>query len=175
MKNILFTLLISCFYFFPAKAQDNSISKEDKKANISLLVNDGEKPDVYIDGKKYDASIVDLLDFDKISSIDILKDDAAMKKYNAPNGVIVITSKNAYEEHLIDSGALKNSKFKLNSKNIGDNQEPLIILDGKVVEKSKMNNLDPNDIESIEVIKGEEAIKKHNAPNGVIKIFSKKN
>ena len=114
------------------------------------------------------------MDFDKISSVDILKDEAAIKKYNSPNGVIVITSKNTYDENLKDTGALNNSQFKLNKKKGENKPEPLIILDGKVVEKSKMNNLNPDEIEEIEVIKGEKAIKKYNAPNGVIKITSKK-
>jgi len=55
-----------------------------------------------------------------------------------------------------------------------DGKEPLIILDGKQVKS--LDNIDPEDIESINVIKdqNDKTVKKYNAENGVIIITSRK-
>ncbi len=62
-------------------------------SNVFVGLKDSLNPDIYIDGIKYDHKIVDLIDPDKIQSINVLKGEAAIKEYNAPNGVILITSK----------------------------------------------------------------------------------
>lgn len=55
----------------------------------------------------------------------------------------------------------------------GDDKQPVFVLDGKVVKE--IDHLDPDQIESISVIKdsNSEEVKKYNAPNGVIIITSK--
>jgi len=58
----------------------------------------------------------------------------------------------------------------------GDGKEPLIFIDGKEASKEEMEKLDSNSIESVNVYKGESAIKKYGekAKNGVIQITTKK-
>jgi TonB family protein len=55
----------------------------------------------------------------------------------------------------------------------GSGKQPIFVLDGKVVKE--INHLDPDNIESIDVIKdpNSELVKKYNAPDGVIIITSK--
>jgi len=53
-------------------------------------------------------------------------------------------------------------------------ESPVIIINGKVSSKEKLDKLSPNDIEKVEVFKDKSAIKKYNAPNGAIVITTKK-
>jgi serine protease Do len=70
----------------------------------------------------------------------------------------------------------KNPKDNAPAVVIGtDAKTPLYILDGKIV--TSMNDIAPNDIESVSVLKGAMATKKYGekAANGVVEITSKKN
>jgi hypothetical protein len=57
-----------------------------------------------------------------------------------------------------------------------DGAKPLIFIDGKKANEKKMKALRPDQIESINVIKGDKAIEKHGkkAKNGVVEITTKK-
>jgi hypothetical protein len=54
-------------------------------------------------------------------------------------------------------------------------REPIYILNGKVISKDEMNKINPNTIESINVLKGEKAIAKYGkkGKKGVVEITSK--
>ena len=70
----------------------------------------------------------------------------------------------------------KNPKDNAPAVVIGtDGKTPLYILDGKIV--TSINDIAPNDIESVSVLKGAMATKKYGekAANGVVEITSKKN
>jgi serine protease Do len=70
----------------------------------------------------------------------------------------------------------KNPKQNAPAVIIGkDGKTPLYILDGKIV--TSINDIAPNDIESVSVLKGEMATKKYGekAADGVVEITSKKN
>ena len=56
-------------------------------------------------------------------------------------------------------------------------KDVLYIIDGKEMESGSMNDVDPNTIKSINVLKGENALKKYGekGKNGVIEITTKKN
>lgn len=60
-------------------------------------------------------------------------------------------------------------------KNSNDTTQPLIVIDGVITEKAKMNDFSPNDIKSINVLKGASATSKYGAKgeNGIIEITSK--
>lgn len=81
-----------------------------------------------------------------------------------------------YEMNLDDTP----TNFNIKANNItingsGDSgEEPVFVLDGKVVKK--IDDLDPESIESISVFKDPESeeVKKYNAPQGVVIITSKK-
>jgi|LGVF01.1.fsa_nt_gb hypothetical protein len=73
--------------------------------------------------------------------------------------------------------AKESVSIKLNFGSNSDSTKiPLYILDGKVINKESMDSINPNDIESMQVFKGDEAIKRYgdSAKNGVIVISLKK-
>jgi serine protease Do len=80
----------------------------------------------------------------------------------AQTGEVIITKKNPKE----------NAPAVIISK---DGKTPLYILDGKIVDN--INDISPNDIESVSVLKGAMATKKYGekAADGVVEITSKKN
>ena len=55
-------------------------------------------------------------------------------------------------------------------------KDPIYLLDGRVISKAEMEKLNPNGIESVNVLKGEKAIEKYGkkAKKGVIEIILKK-
>ncbi|MDO6439293.1 TonB-dependent receptor plug domain-containing protein [Cyclobacterium sp. 1_MG-2023] len=160
MKQLLLIIGIALVPFCSIQAQE---SNEDIKKKLEITIKNNDNPDVYIDGKKYDHAIVELLDTDKIATISVLKDEQALKRYNAPNGVILIETKSKKEDQV---------KIRFKDGNNNETQ-PLIIIDGIKAEKGDMEKLDPIDIASVEVLKGENAMKKYNAPNGVVIITTK--
>lgn len=155
MKNLLIIICIFCLSTTHLFAQDN----------LRVELKDAPEPDIYIDGKKYDQAIFDLLDQSKIESVNVIKGEQAITEYNAPNGVIIIKTKKAAQQIIaIDENELK----------IADGEkDPIFIIDGKVSNKDRLSNLSPDDIESIEVLKGAKAIDQYNAPNGVIIVKTK--
>ncbi|WP_339711661.1 TonB-dependent receptor [Cyclobacterium amurskyense] len=159
MKYFLLVVGLALVPFSSILAQETSKGAKEK---LEITIKESDNPDVYIDGKKYDHSIIDLLDTDKIASVDVIKGERAISEYNAPNGVIIIKTK-----------AKANQVRIRNSNGNLDENQPLIIIDGVTAEKGDLEKLDPIDIESVEVLKGENAMKKHNAPNGVVLIITK--
>ena len=161
MKNLLIVTCIFCISIAHAFAQDE----------LKIELKDAPKPDIYIDGKKYDYEIFNLLDQSKIESVNVIKDEQAMKEYNAPNGVIIIKTKKASNQIVIEND--HETKIVIKGSKDGD-KDPVFIIDGKVSDRKTLSKLSPDDIESIDVFKGQKAIDEHNAPNGVIIVKTKK-
>lgn len=178
MKKIISTVLLLLFSITiaysqtkkPEKEADSDVIEVSKKKDdkIYIKVKDGKKPTIFVDGKKFDFSM-DLIDQNKIATINILKGEEAKKKYNSPNGVVLITTK--------ASKALDFSYVKIKENgDLGDDKKsPMIIINGKVSDKKHLESLTPDKIEKVEIFKGEKAIKKYNAPNGAVVITTKKN
>ena len=153
MKKTIVTRILCLSAILQLAAQDK----------LKIALKSDPKPDVYIDGKKYDPAIVDLLDNEKIKSVKVIKGDEAKEEYNAPNGVILITSKNASEADNFDA-KIKDGLLK---------SAPLVYINDIPSTQDDLKKLDPSNIESIEVIKGEKAIKEYGAEGGVIKVKTK--
>jgi len=164
MKNLILSILIVCFAIM-SQAQELKIETKnnEKKESLFIKVKEGQNPDVYIDGKKYDAEILELLDQNKIESVTVIKDEQAKEEYNAPNGVVLIETKKNDESKILITG----------QKSI-KNGDPKIFIDGELSDQKILEKISPDDIYSIDVVKGEKAIKDYNAPNGVILITTKK-
>jgi predicted metallo-beta-lactamase superfamily hydrolase len=161
MKKILFAAIIMLFSITVIQAQ-----KKDKKENLLIKLQEGAKPLIYVDGKVFDFPM-ELIDQSKIASIMVVKKQDAIKKYNAPNGVVLIQTKEA--------ASIKFSDVKLkDNQRIGRKNGPKVIIDGKVSNKKALDKLKPDQIEKMKIIKGKQAIKKYNASNGVILITTKK-
>ncbi|RLD74964.1 MAG: hypothetical protein DRJ07_18910, partial [Bacteroidetes bacterium] len=75
------------------------------------------------------------------------------------------------DEDKIDASNNKNIIYRSKSS-----KTPLFILDGKEMKDGNIDDIDPNNIESISVLKGEKAIKKYGdkGKDGVIEITTKK-
>jgi len=138
-----------------------------------------KKPLTIVDGKE--RSDIHEIDPNNIASISVFKGEAALKKYgeNGRDGVVEIITKN---------GAASNQKInkqnqKANPKPKVEKVEevveqiketPLFIIDGE--EHEGIEEVDPKDIESINVLKGEAALQKYGkkAKDGVIEVTTKK-
>ena len=59
-------------------------------------------------------------------------------------------------------------------RKVVDDKEPLVLLDGKTIDSEKLKEIDPKTIESMQVLKNQEAKEKYGAQNGVILITTKK-
>ena len=141
--------------------------KEGVTGSISIKLKDGEEgsPVFVLDGKKVVGGI-DNLDPGQIEKIEVLKDpnDPIVKKYNARDGVILITTKDAKN---------KQSKQVILKNSDGSEANPVYVVDGEKVDD--IDNLDPELIEKMDVIKDEDhpLAKKYDAKEGVILITTK--
>ena len=155
MKKIL---IVTCVFYLST----SNILAQDK---LKVELKEAPKPDIYIDGKKYDHDIFDLLDQSKIESVNVIKDEKALKEYNAPNGVIIIKTKKAAQQIVtVDEKEV----------NVTDSdKDPVIVIDGKISNRETLSKLAPDDIETIDVLKGQAAIEKYNAPNGAVIVKTK--
>ena len=174
MKTISI-LLISMFIL--SSCSSNRYLLTDKGKDSKFLINtikkssaSGEvkrKPIIVIDGKpyRYDYELkTEGLQISKkdIKQIDILKKDVGVEIYGeyAKDGVIIVTTKSSSSN---DSKPYNDSKV-------------LILLENKEISQSEMEAIDPNDVESIEVIKNKEKVKSFTSEDydGVVIIHMKK-
>ncbi len=158
---------------------EESISKESIKVKKVVIRKDNadKNPLVIINGIVSNSDTLNSLQGDKIEKIDVLKDESAIAIYgeNGKNGVILITTKAATES------SFYSCKIKGNNITLKDNDsyeemkdKALIIINGKEVDSKILDNLDPDNIKSVEILKNEAALQKYNAKDGVIIIKTKK-
>ncbi len=167
MKNLILTACAVLLSISLIQAQEHAEEKGEiaKPEKLNIKLKDGVKPDIYVDGKKFDFPM-ELLDVDRIESVSVIKGDKAIKEYNSKNGVVLVTTKKITAEKAV-------SKIKF--KDDGVNKKvPMIIINGKKSDKEMLEKISTDDIESIEVFKNEQALKKYNTPNGAIFITTKK-
>ena len=132
------------------------------KDSISMIASGGvgAQPLYIVDGKE----VASLSEFDpeQIESIEVLKQHATDKfGERGKEGVIHITTKKEVRK-----------TFDFNDEN-----KPLFILDGVIQDAAfEVNSVSPDEIESIEVLKGNSAVKLYGekGKNGVIQIHRKK-
>ena len=178
MKKILVTGLILLFSITLTHAQEKD-KPNANKTKLNWKFKDGAHPDIYVDGKKFEFSI-DLLDTDRIATMNVLKGKEAIEAYNAPNGVIVITTKERSNEDktkFIITDIKGNDSNEMNTKIVyrdSNAKDPMIIIDGKEVTRKELKKLKPEDIEAIEVLKDNAAQEAYGADNGVIIVKMKK-
>ncbi|MDE3252003.1 MAG: hypothetical protein KGO92_04295, partial [Bacteroidota bacterium] len=156
---------------------------------------------IVLDGNVINEEIMNLIDPNKIESVNVLKGKSAIISYGerARNGVISIKTKNAaatesnnnrplfatnvravphaqqlngYEGQHVDSGLMKKQQDSSLIINNPDGSSPLVMVDGK---KTSLQYLSPYKIQSINVLKNESALKKYGADgkNGVVEIITK--
>ncbi len=172
MKNLLLSLCILLISCSGIQAQEKTESQNQNRKELKIRIKDASeegivKPDVYVDGKKFDFDY-ELIDPDKIESVKVVKGETAIKEYNAPHGVVLIHTKNASDSN-------KPKVLAGGKKSTISDEDPMIFINGKeVADRDTLNRMSPDDIESIAILKGEPALEEFNAPNGVILVTTKK-
>ena len=182
----------------PKESSSNKTIKGQIEGNSFTLKSDNpdKKPLVVVNGKVSKQTVEDM-DTDKIGAMSILKGAAALKKYGeqGKNGVVEIYTKG---NEPAETSEKTERKIKLNGavgipKSVDKKElvgtidklndvHPLFIVDGKKLPKkgtsdATMEDLDPDDIATISVFKGAEALEKYGTEgvNGVVEIITKAN
>ncbi|MFA8434727.1 MAG: TonB-dependent receptor plug domain-containing protein [Marinifilaceae bacterium] len=120
------------------------------------------------------------IDPEEIQCINVLKDESATALYGSrgKNGVILIATKNSSTEKKEDiqnkletKGA---SRVKIKGGKI--KKAPLYVVDGTIIENNKYKEIDPEEIQSINVLKDKSAAALYGSRgrNGVVLITTKK-
>ncbi|QCX40529.1 hypothetical protein FF125_19535 [Aureibaculum algae] len=132
------------------------------RTNDNYEQNNPIDPLYIVNGKEISKEMSEIIDPEKIESVNVLKNSNATEKYGekGKNGVVEI-----------------NTKTKNNSTISLQGKDPLIILDGTEISKKEMDNLNTNNIESINVLKDKSAETQYGSKgkNGVVEITSKSN
>lgn len=148
MNPKYFVLAIITFVFFLFSAENTQAQTFINCKNKALSAN---PPLAIVDGVTTTMEFLNGINPDEIQSIEVLKGTEAVAQYGdkAKEGVILITRKKT--------------------------TSPLIIIDGEESEGIK-NNLQPYEIQSVTVLKAEQAVAQYGdkGKNGVIVIVRKK-
>ncbi|MEA5006715.1 MAG: M56 family metallopeptidase [Rikenellaceae bacterium] len=161
-----------------------SISDPDSKDTVRTFVtymNDNNKdaqPIIIVDGKEVNAKLMKAIDTKAIESVSVLKDKSAIALYGekGKNGVIVITLKDP------DSGNLdeENNKHKTTIRirgiaDLPEEDQPTYVVNGKITGPKDANAINPDQIKSISILKGDKAKEKYGdkVKKGVIEITLK--
>lgn len=156
------------------------VNKNSSPLQNSLVVIDG----VVMEGSEGHNVLKDLTP-ERIHSISVLKDQPAVEKYGEAgrNGVIevIVKKEDGIKSQDPDTNKtttiVRKNQIKISSQNV-INGDPVIILDGEVMGQGKeslINTISPSTIESITILKSQNAIEKYGetGQNGVIEITSK--
>lgn len=142
-----------------------------------------DNPLFVLDGEVIDKKELDAVDQDRIESVTIVRDKEVMVKYGerAKNGVVFITTKTGSSTGKLQG---KVTGLFVRQDSVGKAKTAvakypaniLYVVDGKRISSEDMKNMDPNNIESIHVIKDGPARTKYGeeGENGVIEVITKK-
>jgi TonB-dependent SusC/RagA subfamily outer membrane receptor len=114
-----------------------------------------------INGREITQAEFKAIPAEQISSINVIRDAAVKAGDRGKDGIIEVTTK---------------SNNTITIKSTGQANQPLYVLDGKPITGDEMKGIDPNSIQSINVLKDDAATKIYGekAKHGVILITSKK-
>ena len=143
------------------------------KTNKGLLISTGENDTIPKNKKQISAVDVHKNKEKKISELTITYQDGSSE---------TVTEQEAIKRGLINNGGYGNKKVAGEKKLFSESQlrmssveQAIFILDGKHVQKSDIEKIDPQTIESINVLKGQSAIDKYGekGKDGAIEINTK--
>lgn len=153
--------------------------KDSTKTTVRVTVQDFKNSDVQplyiLDGKVISLEGMKEVNPNDIESINVLKDKSATAIYGdkGKNGVVVISLKG--------TNSLKKDTFYLKldkAKKIADEkaEKAIYIIDGVYSDKKVADNINPKDITTVNVYKGDDAVKLYGdrAKNGVVIINTKR-
>jgi TonB family protein len=120
-----------------------------------------------IDGKATTSNILKEMDPDDIESIEVIKGEKAEQLYGnlGKHGVVIISTKETSDKEV----------SVVNFSKINEGKDILIFINDKSASLEEMEKIDKEDIESITVLKGKQAIEEYGekAKDGVILIYLK--
>jgi TonB family protein len=152
---------------FELKTGTNNLKGE--TLSIRTSDKDNAKPIIYIDGELFEGELDDI-DPENIEGVSVFKGEKAVAKYGAKgeNGVVEIALKDKSQQ----------PAKKVVTKTILEVEgkvQPLFVVDGEIREKGLDEELDPETIAKINVLKGEAAKEKYGdrGLNGVVEITTK--
>lgn len=168
-----------------------SDSNEEKELVRGLSIDKDETPLIFIDGEEVPYDEIKEIDPQSIESIEVLKDKSALSNYGEKGkyGVIKIKLKPGVEfkpsgsiNDSTDNPPAHDSMKEFNEGlfhrggTLDKENPPMLLVDGEEVSYDGMKGINPNSIESMEVLKGQSALDQYGekAKNGVIKIKLKK-
>jgi TonB-dependent SusC/RagA subfamily outer membrane receptor len=136
-----------------------------KQKVIEELSDDAKRAIFMVDGTRTNYDKVQVIDPQEIDNVSVLKGDAATSVYGteAKDGVVIITTKN-------------NGHSSSTERRMGvSDGNPLILMNGVAITKEEMDKINPDDIESVNVFKGEQATRLYGekGKNGVVIITPK--
>ncbi|MDK2969693.1 MAG: hypothetical protein PWQ53_1260 [Bacteroidota bacterium] len=136
-----------------------------KQKVIEELSDDAKRAIFMVDGTRTNYDKVQVIDPQEIDNVSVLKGDAATSVYGteAKDGVVIITTKN-------------NGHSSSTERRMGvSDGNPLILMNGVAITKEEMDKINPHDIESVNVLKGEQATRLYGekGKNGVVIITPK--
>jgi len=136
-----------------------------KQKVIEELSDDAKRAIFIVDGTRTNYDKVQVIDPQEIDNVSVLKGDAATSVYGteAKDGVVIITTKN--------NGHPSSTERRMG---VSDGN-PLILMNGVAITKEEMDKINPDDIESVNVLKGEQATRLYGekGKNGVVIITPK--
>jgi hypothetical protein len=147
---------------------------ENNNENVFVIGKDGENHEVKKEKNVYVLKSDTVKDSDEADDVVFMKKnkkDTVWIKKNVKNIVWTDDDGKDVEIITVENGNKNNIKIFTNGE-----EQPLILLDGKEITKKDMEGLEPENIESVNVLKGEKAIGKYGkkAEYGIIEITSKK-
>lgn len=129
-----------------------------------------EEPLFVVNGKTYDRATIDIMDPSTIEEINVLKDESAIEKYGEKGkyGVIEVALKEGEEVPVLTDGK-KTQAFDRYKRG-------LFFIDGKESSFEEAQELKPNQIKRMSVIKQPGSVAEYGekAKNGVVKIKLKR-
>ncbi|WP_257669021.1 M56 family metallopeptidase [Parapedobacter tibetensis] len=183
------------------KTNEGVVADTSRKDTAKINLRGDRQPLYILDGKPLEPGFdLKSLNPKNIERVDVFKDSSATTGYGAKgiNGVVVITTKTANKEgnvglYGIDNAdnilVVEGSSITVDSANTlrvrdssgvvmsanSDFNGALIVIDGKETTAAAIKKLSPNEIEAINVLKGEAAAGKYGAKSakGVIEIMTK--
>ena len=157
-----------------------------QKKKRPVTVYKGSEPLYLIDGKETTLSGNEI-DPDQIESVEIFKDSSAVKFFGVKgkNGVVNITTKRNQPAAVADTTRVANvviNRVMPDKRNMTTSiftrceDSPMFIVDGKETAGDVINQMNPKEIESVSVLKNENAtsIYGEKGKNGVVIITTKK-
>ena len=150
---------------------DKIIIKKDGK--IKEVKKVGKDKTIWIKDDEHD--IIEIKEEENNGQTVIIKKGKDGEIIKSSSKSLWISNDDEHQEHSIFETKEGDHKIFITRNNHGE--KALYVINGKIIGKGKLNNLDPNNIKYTHVLKGEAAIKKYGkkGKDGVIEITTKDN